>query len=283
MREFLFIVFLSIVFFASSDVQAGRIVFDFEYDTPADSIWPWAATRDFNRYNDIKVVTDRAYSGTHSVQLPLIDTLGGVGALSLWLLYCNEFLDQATWGDSIWYYLYIPAGAPVDSICAFTRDSDWTWSIFSIYQNSDLAMDAWNELICIVSDTTSGGDTIDLPIIQCDLWIYTNSSVANPACTLYLDSITFGWDGSGIELPQKNEGILKITKNSINCIEYSLISSAHILIEIFNLSGQKVAVKVPGRQLEGPHRIYVDLPAGIYLAKITADKEKGVSKFISVE
>jgi hypothetical protein len=268
------------------------ITFDFEYDSPADSILPWIPYRDL-RNSNVLVVTGRAFSGTHSVQLPL-DTMG-----TKWLLFCRsawapapdaycDKLSGARAGDTIFYYLYIPYWAPIDSIFMFERDSLWGQDEYTYYFPEDLDV-GWNELKDGVS-LLKGADTMVFPLVQCDFEIHTDSALnhpgLSPGCTLYLDAIRFSWlsDSSGmIERPKEGPVVLNITKGSINCVEYSLSSAAPVLIKIFDMAGRKMATEVPGIQFEGSHKIYVDLPSGIYLTEITAGKEKRFGKFVSVQ
>ncbi len=279
----------------SSLPASGYKTQTFEYGAWGDSIWGWQTTRCFNNYNDIHFTTNIVHTGNQSVMLPLIDTMPWWCG-NWWLLYCKSYFltngictdsvfmhDQFGYGSEVSYWFYLPTGAPIDSILVFNRDTDWAWCPFGKYLSTDLTFGAWNELIAPCSETLANGDTVNLPILQFDCWIYTDSNFPNPACTLYMDDVTSRDAKTGITPPEKGQVVLNIPDNSINCIEYSLSLSAHILIEIFNLSGQKVAVKVPGKQSEGSHRIYVDLPSGIYLVEITADKVKGFGKFISVK
>ncbi len=294
MRKLLFFSLIILVIMLVSSLPAsGYKTQTFEYGAWGDSIWGWQATRSFNDYNDIHFTTNIVHTGNQSVMLPLIDTMPWWH--TSWVLYCKSaywsngictdsvFMHEVSLGDEVEYWIYIPAGAPIDSFIVFVRDSDWRWALENNYQAGDLTFDAWNRIVAPISDTNYAGDPIRLPLLEFDVWIWTDSALPqNPACTLYMDDITTQ-PSTGITTPEKGQVVLNIPDNSINCIEYSLSSSAHILIEIFNLSGQKVAVEVPGKQLEGPHKIYVDLPSGIYLVEITADKIKGFGKFISVK
>ncbi len=296
MKKLLFFnLILLVIMLVSSLPASGYKTQTFEYGAWGDSIWGWRGTRGFNDYNDNHFTTIMAHTGNQSLMLPLFDTMG-FNWMCWWLLYCKSsfwtngictdsvFLhEDFGYGSEVSYWIYVPTGAPVESILVFNRDSDWTWCDLGKYMPGDLTFGAWNELIAPCNEITASGDTIDLPILQFDLWIFTDSNLMNPACTLYMDDVTSRDAKTGIMPPEKDQVVLNIPDNSINCIEYSLSSSAHVLIEIFNLSGQKVAIEIPGKQSEGLHKIYVDLPAGIYLAKITADKETGVSKFILVE
>ncbi len=294
MRSLCALCFILLTNSVLANVGPGGYPQDFESGEWGDSAIGWAATRDFNNYNDIQINTLNPFNGNRSVMLPLVDTMP-FGQLHWWLLYCKSaywtnglctdsaFMHKGfVYGTEVSYWFYIPAGAPIDSFIVFNRDSDWSWCTFGKYMPGDLTFGAWNNLIAPTPETLANGDTIDLPIIQFDVWIFTDSSLLNPSCTLYMDDIRAG-NKDGIGIPKKGSGVLSVSKSSINFIEYSLSASAHILIEIFNLSGQKVAVEVPGGQFEGPHKIYVDLPAGIYLVGITAGKEKGFGKFISVK
>ncbi len=288
MRRF-FILFL-LILFSSLSISAKRIQ-DFEYGEWGDSTWGWKESRFFVNNNDMKFVTDKAYSGSQSIMLPLIDTIP-FGGIRMWLLYCKSaywtngickdsvFMhENVEIGDSIFYYLYCSPSAPIDSIVLYVRDSDWRNSIYDIYQYDNLTMDAWNELICYITDTNVEGLPMRLPLLQFDFWFWTDMGVYPFVCTLYIDAISTDGPVSGITINPDKINL----ETSINNINFILDEPAHVLLSIYNLTGIKVTEIVPGRLTAGAHSIPVEnLPTGIYIVRGVFGQVKLTGKLLII-
>ncbi len=293
MRRF-FILFILILF--SSLPMFARGVQDFEYGKWWDSTWGWSRLRCNPCANwEIKIVTDKAYSGAQSVQIPLIDTGDSFDDEYWWVLYCKSaywsngickdsvFMhENVEIGDTIFYYLYCPDVTTIDSFVFFVRDSGWRWSIRDIYQYTDLTKNAWNELICCITDTNDSGLPMRLPIIHFDFWLYTDSAAPTPpgpGCTLYLDAISTDGPVSGITINPDKINL----ETSINNIDFILDEPAHVLLSIYNLMGIKVTEIVPGRLTAGAHSIPVEnIPAGIYIIKGVFGQVKLTGKLLII-
>jgi hypothetical protein len=85
------------------------------------------------------------------------------------------FLPGIEAGDTLYYYLFVPCGAPIESLFIFERDSIWTQDPKAWYFPKDLTFGAWNELKSGVSDTGANGTTMQFPLVQVDFEIHTDS------------------------------------------------------------------------------------------------------------
>jgi hypothetical protein len=267
--------------------------YDFEHGV-RDSTLPWLGTRDFNNYNDLKVVTDEALNGNYSLQVPLCDT-GFLSPYGYWYLYCkgafmggppqNAYDSCFLWdlgvGDTMWYYFYCPSGAEVDSFVIFLQDSNWTYGPYKNYIYADLDMDAWNEFKYPLT-TDIEGNPLDFRIAQANLWIMTFSTP--PSCTLYFDCpSTDSSQMAGITIPEQGDGAVSIARGSINCVEYSIKVSAPVMLQVFDLVGRKQKEIAPGIQAPGSYKVDLDLPTGFYFARVVAGKEVVISKITCVK
>ncbi|MEO0293201.1 MAG: T9SS type A sorting domain-containing protein [candidate division WOR-3 bacterium] len=218
--------------------------------------------------------------GTRGLLLPLVDTSGLLTTTSRWLLiakdsargggptqnaFDQEICNSLQFGDTLWYYLYVPSSAvqKVDSIVIFERDSDWTHDLYTIYHIQDLTPDAWNELISTVSETNYKGEALQLRFIQTDFEIYSDSSYLNPACSLYFDY--FSTDGPyGILIKDKNGIKLEAL---INKIKISSEKSALAMVSVYGVDGSKkmdLPIMIPN-EVE-----LTDLPAGVYFVRVVS-------------
>ncbi len=262
------------------------------YETP-DTVWGdsslgWARTRDFNNYDDIHINTLNPHNDSRSVMIPLVDTMP-FGQLHWWLLYCKSSFwtngictdsvfihDQFGYGSEVSYWFYIPAGAPIDSFIVFNRDSDWSWCTFGKYMPGDLTFGAWNNLIAPCPETIANGDTIDLPIIQFDIWIYTDSLLLNPSCTLYMDDVESRLGGIEEEVAASALTI----GTSINSIKFSMTNSEPVVVSCFRIDGSKV-FETAGTADAGSNEVSVgNLPAGVYIVRVIGRSCSGTGKLL---
>ena len=245
--------------------------------------------------------------GHHAAEVRL-DTNG-----TKWLLMCKAkwngmvnaldtlFLPGIKAGDTLYYYLFVPCGAPIDSIFIFERDSIWNQDPKAYYFPEDLTFGAWNELKSGVSDVGGDNGTTPLlfPLIQVDFEIHTDSSLnhpgMSPACTLYFDcpsslgpvseyADTAGQREAcaGVEMPEQGSGAVIVPKTSINCVEYETKIMAPVAIQVFDAAGRRQLQIAPGIQPAGKYSIPLELPAGVYLVRVVAGKEVETGKVISV-
>jgi hypothetical protein len=308
-----FIISLFVLTFMFSLAVIAKDAFSFEPEEFPDSIIPagidgmgpfTTGYRD-SRAEDFEVVVgEKAYHGNHSVAIYM--THPG----ERWLIFAKNalesgqtdaldstFLDGLNIGDTLYYYLYVPWGAPIDSIFIFVRDLNWNQEVHSIYHASDLRFGRWNELKDGISDTTiagfGNGAPMTIPLIQSDLQIDLIDG-AEPACTLYFDCPsskgkvpskyvdTTGQAGISVQDPGKNP--VKITKGSINCIEFTMNANAPVMVQVFDLTGRKQKEIPMGFQTAGDYSISLDLATGVYIAKITTDAvDEATGKIICVK
>jgi len=244
-----------------------------------------------SRPEDFSVVEGESWHGTHAVQIRMTHEgkKWNIFARNYYLhpgdpeYLDSTFLQDLDTGDTIYYYLYIPSGAPIDSIFMFLRDYNWAWDKATIYHASDLDFGVWNELKDGISDSTDYGDTtFTFPIMQSDFQIDTYDSVANPACTLYWDCPSSSGPVAGINMPEQKNNALSVVRSSINCVKYTLNAAAPVIIQIFDLTGRKQTETVPGFQAAGSYGIDLSLSAGVYIARIVAGTEEKTAKVICI-
>jgi hypothetical protein len=193
----------------------------------------------------------------------------------------TNFLPGVGDKDTIFYYLWIPCGAPIDSIFIFARDSIWAQDAKTVYKKIDLNFGCWNELFDRVDST----GTFLFPLVQCDFEIHTDASLnvpgTSPGCTLYFDcpsSIgSIFPDGYDDTTGQREicggiiEGSDGITvEASINSVKISLSKSAPITVSIYNVIGQRV-YQSAGFAPAGENIVDVsDLANGVYTVKVVS-------------
>lgn len=304
-----FIISLFVFTLMLSINSTAKDAFSYEPNEYPDSVTEYGMEPFTTGYRDsqledfVVVEGEKAYHGTHSVAIHM--THPG----SRWLIYAKNalesgqadaldstFLDGLNIGDTLYYYLYVPWGAPIDSIFIFVRaieSGNWNQDVHTVYHASDLHYGRWNELKDGISDTctTAFGDgaPFTTPLIQSDFQIDLIDGVV-PACTLYFDcpsskgrvpSEYIDTTGqAGITLPD-GKGI-EVAKGSINCVEYTLNTSAPVMIQVFDLTGRKQKEIPIGFRPTGNYNISLDLAPGVYITKVTTDIAEATGKIICV-
>lgn len=231
---------------------------------------------------------EESWHGTHAVQMRLTRTG------TKWNIICQNhylrpadtmskdttFLQDLNYGDTIYYYLYIPLVAPIDSLFVFVRNVNWTHDEHTVYHASDLSFGGWNELKDGISDDFPMVDSV----IQSDFEIHTTPYGANPACTLYWDCPSSLGPMAGISMPEQKNNAVSVAKNSINCVKYTLNGGKPVILQIFDLTGRKVSEMVPGFQTAGSYEIdLTSLSPGVYIARVVAGIEVEIGKVICVK
>ncbi len=302
MRKLL--VFLFILIFVFSLETQAKDAFSFE---PAEARFYEGMDPFFTGYReslpeDFSIVEGaKWWHGTHALQL----TMTHPG--NRWILLTKNsnlvglpegmdstFLPGLNNRDTMYYYLYIPWSCPIDSIFIMVRNEDWGHDEHTIYHPRDLRFGRWNELKDGISDNFNGEPYqlgTDGDIIQSDFQIDLIAG-SEPACTLYFDAIsskgrvpskycdTTGQ--AGIQMPEKGNGI-NVAKGSINCVEYAINASAPVIVQVFDLTGRKQLEIPVGMQPAGTYSIPLDLPAGVYLARVATITGEATGKAICVK
>jgi hypothetical protein len=300
-----------ILTFVFSISLLAKDAFSFEPEEYPDSLAPTYMDPFFTSYRDSRpedftiAQGEKAWYGNHSVRISMTHegTSWIILAKNYYLGMDNpEHLDSTFMidldnGDTIYYYLYVPWNAPIDSIFIFVRDADWSHDEHTVYHASDLCYGRWNELKDGISELTTNGDEFstengDSAIIQIDFQIDLIAD-SIPACTLYWDcpsskgrvppAYTDTAGQAGIEMQESGEGPLKITKASINCVEYKINSSAPVMIQVFDLTGRKQKEMPIGLQPAGTYSIPLNLAPGVYITKVTTDVAEATGKIICVK
>ena len=84
-------------------------------------------------------------------------------------------------------------------------------------------------------------------------------------------------------MPEPGEGAVKVSKGSINCIEYATNVAAPVIVQVFNIAGQK-KLEIPiGMQAPGSYSIPLDLVAGIYIIRVVVGEEEESGKAICIK
>ncbi len=235
------------------------------------------------------------WHGTHALQL----TMTHPG--TQWILLTknhyvapdnDEYMDTTfikglTNRDTIYYYVYIPWSAPIDSIFIFVRDENWQFDELTVYHAEDLNFGRWNELKDGIADNLN---LATVRIVQTDFQIDLVADTV-PACTLYFDAIsskgrvppqfcdTAGQ--AGIKIPEQGNGV-SVAKGSINCVEYAIDAGAPVIVQVFDLTGRK-RLEIPvGMQPAGTYSVPLNLPAGVYLTRVATIKGEAKGKSICI-
>jgi hypothetical protein len=298
------LVFLSILIFVLSLNTQAKDAFSFEPNEYADSVLPSTAYEGIEPFitgyrdsdpEDFSIVEGKKWwHGTHSIQMCMTHegTRWNIMAKNAVIGSQPEnrdtsFLIGVENRDTMYYYVYIPQGAPIDSIFIFVRNQDWEHDGHTTYYPRNLHFGRWNELKDGISDDLE----ITTGIIQSDFEIHTNPEVNPPACTLYFDAIsskgrvpsqycdTAGQ--AGIKIPEQGNGV-SIARGSINCIKYAINTSGPVIIQVFDLSGRKQLEIPVGMQPAGTYSIPLDLPAGVYLSRVATITGEAKGKSICI-
>jgi hypothetical protein len=223
----------------------------------------------------LKRTNTMSYNGEYSLMAVLEDTSQlGSGGTTWWIHTRHEpdplVHDLEFWDDTLFMWMYLPDGydAEMSFIQPFTQDTFWGWH--GNWQSwAGCPKDQWACYYTVISDETWDGSPRYLPIWRAG--VEFGSAVTEPACTVYIDDISTEGRHAGVETITEHDGI-KVPVGSINYIEFDLATSTSTLVEMYNITGQKVAVPHSGVLGAGPHSIRVpnDLPNGVYMVKITA-------------
>jgi len=308
MRKFLVLFFVLMLMFSLEAIS--KDAFSFEANEYADGIIPpgYEGIAPFitgyrhSKSEDFSVVEGvKWWHGSNSIRMTLTHEGRMWNIMAKNLLVGSQpenldttFLDRLSNRDSIYYYVYIPWNAHIDSIFIFVRNAAWEHDEYTVYYPRDLRFGKWNELKDGISDNQNGSDdafsTAD-GIIQSDFEVHTNPEINPPACTLYIDAIsskgrvprkymdTTGQAGIDDLVP--NDGLLSVSKSSINRIEYFLSCDAPVMVKLYDLTGSKKLEIPVGFQPAGLYTLPVDLSPGVYFAEISTDKESKIGKVIS--
>jgi hypothetical protein len=289
------------VFVLSLKIQA-KDAFSFEPYEYADSVLPstdYEGMEPFitgyrdSKPEDFSIVEGKKWwHGTHSIQMCMTHTGTRWNIMAKNAVIGSQpenrdtsFLIGVENRDTMYYYVYIPQGCPIDSIFIFVRNQDWAHDGHTTYYPRNLRFGRWNEL----KDGISDDFEITTGIIQSDFEIHTNPEVNPPACTLYFDAISSQGrvpskycdtaDQAGIKIPELGDGVI-VSKGSINCVEYAINSSAPVIVQVFDLTGRKQLEIPVGMQSAGTYSIPLDLPAGVYLTRVATITGEATGKAI---
>ncbi len=298
MRKFLVLFFVLMLMFSLETIS--KDAFSFEANEYPDSIIPpgYEGMEPFitgyrdSKASDFSIVEGKKWwHGTHSIQMCMTHTGTRWNIMAKNLLIGSQpenldttFLDGLNNRDTMYYYVYIPWNAPIDSIFIFVRNASWAHDEHTVYYPRDLRYGRWNELKDGISDDLE----ITTGIIQSDFEVHTNPEVNPPACTLYIDAISSKGrvpskyiDTTGQAGIDEEVGIINITGTSINCVKYSLGVNAPVMIQVYDLTGRKQLEIPVGIQPAGSYNIPVDLSPGVYFVEVSTDMDSKIGKVIS--
>jgi hypothetical protein len=301
-----FLVLLFVVMLLSSLSALAKDAFSFEPYEYADSVLPSTAYEGMepfitgyrdSRASDFSIVEGiKWWHGTHSIQMCMTHTGTKWNIMAKNAVIGSQpenrdtsFLIGVENRDTIYYYVYIPWNAHIDSIFIFVRNQDWAHDGHTTYYPQNLRFGRWNEL----KDGISDDFEITTGIIQSDFEIHTNPEVNPPACTLYFDAIsskgrvpprfTDTTGQAGVEMPEPGAGAVTITKGSINCVEYSINASEPVIVQVFDLTGRKELEIPVGMQSAGTYSIPLNLRAGVYITRVATITGEATGKVICVK
>ena len=132
-------------------------------------------------------------------------------------------------------------------------------------------------------------------------YVFTYTAPASPGTvTLYATGVSGGFSGSWNHAPSATITVTSVASveentpatfalqqnfpnpfNPTTTIVYSLPSSGHVALTIYDLSGRIVATLVDAAQSAGSYRVTFDaegLASGVYLARLTAGSRTAVRK-----
>ena len=86
---------------------------------------------------------------------------------------------------------------------------------------------------------------------------------------------------AGIDDLDPSDGVVSVSRSSINCVEYSLSSAVPVMVTLYDLTGSKKLVIPVGFQSAGSYTFPVDVSPGVYFVEISTDTESKIGKVIS--
>jgi hypothetical protein len=225
---------------------------------------------------------ENAGEGTHSFGFTFYDPTD-TGA-TIWDVNNRDddkFADIVQ-GDSFIVHVWIPADEGfIDTLVEvapyyqYGEWSEWVDTVVTLAELYDAGFEegGWARFAL---ELAADGASMDAMGVE-----YHYPDTVNPDDTWYIDYI-YNKEVSGVPVSE-GVNVLTLPSASMNGLKYEISSAALIHIDVYNISGQKVKEIVPGAQSAGSYSLDVDVAPGVYLYKVTANKESKGSKLIILQ
>lgn len=270
-----FFVLLSVLIFACSLPTFAKATLDWEIadqDTFLITLSGGWGTECLTEYGQ---TTERAYHGSQSIRVILTDTAGDgpLDGATEWDIFLRPDHPTIYEGlqfmvDTFFFWCYFPdvSEDTISNIQPFNTDTNGAFA--GRWQGwGGLPKEQWTLQWCVFDSVDWEDNPREEAFNRVGFQLGTN--VRHPNCTLYLDAwSTEGRDaGIGLELIEDPAELTLGT--CINGIKFSLGEATPVLASVYNITGAKV-YETAQTGAVGENEIAVDVPAGMYLVKITA-------------
>ncbi len=165
------------------------------WDWEDGTLQGWRAKREFNDFGDTLMLsntTERAFHGTHSMKWHI------QGSKTDMYWYAAVENPRVNPGETVYYRVWVPAGAPINGLKTFLKDNNRNWVDGIWYGYTGLQKNAWNELTIRVPQTGA------FPILEVGLQVV--ASVQTVDITVYLDYVVCG-------LPNPPSGLTAVARS----------------------------------------------------------------------
>ena len=175
LRRKLFVIFWgSILFFFNTSYAA---VWDWEDGT----LQGWRAKREFSEVGDTLSLSnsiEKAYHGTHSLKWQIH---GSKSDMYWYVAVDNPAVKP---GETVYYRVWVPSGAPINGLKTFLKDNNGNWVDGTWFGYSGLKKNAWNEVT--INTPQSGA----FPMLEVGLQVVATTQTVD--ITVYLDYVVSG-------------------------------------------------------------------------------------------
>ncbi len=165
------------------------------WDWEDGTLQGWRAKREFNEVGDTLMLsntTERAFHGSHSMKWHI------QGSKTDMYWYAAVENPRVNPGETVYYRVWVPAGAPINGLKTFLKDHNRNWVDGIWYGYSGLQKNAWNEVTIRVPQIGA------FPILEVGLQVV--ASLQTVDITVYLDYVVCG-------LPNPPSGLTAVARS----------------------------------------------------------------------
>lgn len=225
--------------------------------------WSSLVDLEFNVNTTGEISNEQVYSGNYAAKIQVADN-ANVGAL------VNNTYEVVP-GDSMQAKIYIPSSEldDIEMVQIFVLHGP-SWDFLSTdYATGSITADSWNNLLLVIPDGIGNTQRIGIQFV---------GNETSGTSYVFIDDISIGNNSMSTSISEDDSPVVFNLKqnypnpfNPSTNIEYTIPNSTHVVLEVFNLVGQKVATIVDARQSAGTYITNFDagnLSSGIYLYRI---------------
>jgi len=171
------------------------------WDWEDGTLQGWKAKREFSETGDtlsLSNTTEKAYHGNHSLKWHI----QGSKSDTYWYIAVEN--PKVNPGETVYYHVWVPAGAPINGLKTFLKDNNGNWVDGIWFGYTGLQKSAWNEITIRVPQAGA------FPMLEVGLQVVATTQTVD--MTIYLDYVVCG-------LPNPPNGV---TAQSLSLSEIAL-------------------------------------------------------------